>query len=160
MYLFWKQNALGSVSVSAAGLRTFARQFVAKPFSCDLITLPAGEDSLFVMLSFPRGSGGADMKAAEGEVKAALEGLGFAVRVSWVEADEASPGVLRRAVGILGAPVLFALAGGAGTLLFTAGLRPFFWAVLFGAAFYFVSAFIFSPKGGHFLEKFKGAAGR
>ena len=160
MYLFWKQNALGSVSVSAAGLRTYAKRFVAKPFSCDLVTLPAGEDALFVMLSFPRGSGNGSMKATEEDVRAALGRLGFSVRVSWMEADEASPGIFRRVFGLVGAPILLALAGGAVTLLFTAGLRPFFWALVWGAAFYFVSAFVFSPKGGSFLEKLKGAAGR
>ncbi|MGI6253723.1 MAG: hypothetical protein ACOYJV_09830 [Aminivibrio sp.] len=160
MYLFWKQNALGSIAVSAAGLRTFARRYVAKPFRCDLVTLPAGEDSLFAMLSFPSGSDSAKMKATEEEVKAAFEKLGFAVRISWMEADEASPGVLRRILGLVGVPVLLAFLGGAATLLFTAGLKPFFWAVVWGAAFYFVSAFIFSPKGGHILEKLKGFAGR
>ncbi|MGI6784352.1 MAG: hypothetical protein ACOX5A_09040 [Aminivibrio sp.] len=160
MYLFWKQNALGSVSVSAAGLRTYAMRYVAKPFNCDLVTLPAGEEGLFVMLSFPGGSGGAEMKATEESVINALEKLGFSVRVSWVEAAAESPGLLRRVAGLLGAPILLALAGGAVALLFSAGLKPFLWALLWGAAFYFVSAFLASSKGGRILEKFKGAAGR
>lgn len=160
MYLFWKRNTLGGVSVSAAGMRQFVRRYLTKPFDCDLVSLPAGEDCLFIMLSYPKGQTSPGMETAEGRIRRELEKLGFSVRISWVEVEKTPFDPLGDLSALARKPLAWALLGAAIAVLFMVGFRPFFWTLFWGAAFYFVTVFLLSEKGERILEKLKGIAGR
>jgi len=160
MYLFWKRNTLGGVSVSAAGMRQFVRRYLTKPFHCDLVSLPAGEDCLYVMLSYPKGQTPPGMETAEGRIRRELEKLGFSVKISWVEVEKTPFDPVAELSALVRKPLAWALLGAAIAVLFMVGFRPFFWTLFWGASFYFVTVFLMSEKGERILEKLKGIAGR
>jgi len=160
MYLFWKRNTLGNVSVSAAGMRNFVRRYLTKPFSCDLVSLPAGEDCLHVMLSYPKGQTPPGMDSTERRIRREMEKLGFSVMISWVEVEKAPFDPVGELVALARKPLAWALLGAAITVLFMVGFKTFFWTLFWGAAFYFGTVFLFSEKGERILEKLKGIAGR
>jgi hypothetical protein len=160
MYLFWKRNTLGDVSVSSAGIRSFVRHYLTKPFGCDLVSLPAGEDCLFIMLSHPKGQTSPGMGEAEERIRNALEKLGFSVRISWVEVEKTPFEPFGDLASLVRKPLTWALLGAALGVLFMVGFGPFFWTLVWGAAFYFATVFLLSEKGERILKKLKGIAGR
>jgi len=160
MYLFWKRNTLGNVSVSAAGMRQFVRRYLTKPLDCDLISFPEGEECILIVLSYPKGQTPPGMETAEGRICRELEKLGFSVRISWVEVEKAPFDPLGELSSLARKPLAWALLGAAITVLFMVGFKTFFWTLFWGAAFYFGTVFLFSEKGERILEKLKGIAGR
>lgn len=160
MYLFWKRNALGGISLSTAGMGAFIRGYLRKPFECDHITLYGREDSLVVVLSCPRGEASPAMDAVEGRVKEALADVGLPARVSWVEVEKAPFDLGAELRGLLKKPITWALIGAGVGALATMGFKPFLWTVFWGAAFYFVTVFLLSERCERIFERFKRVAGR
>lgn len=160
MYLFWKRNALGGISLSTAGMGAFIKGYLRKPFECDHITLYGGEDSLVVVLSCPRGEHSPVMDVVEGRVKKALEDVGLSARVSWVEVEKAPFDLGMALRAMVKKPVAWALVGAGIGALVTMGFKPFLWTFFWGAAFYLVTVFLLSERCERIFERFKRAAGR
>lgn len=160
MYLFWKRNSLGGISISAEGMRSFVKNYLSRPYACDQISLSKGEDCLFVLITYPEGASSIDMEMTETRVRSKLESLGLTVRITWVQVEKGKFDGIPSLATLVKKPITWAVAGAAIFMLFFDGFWSLVRTLLLGAAFYFATVFFFSDKGERVIEKVKRKAGR
>lgn len=160
MYLFWKRNSLGGLAISSEGICDFVNNLLSKPYECAQVSLSAREDCLFLVITLPKGSSSLDMEMLEAKVKSALEKLGFSVKISWAEIEKLPYAGRGDIAAVVRKPLFWALWGAGCSVLIMSGLKILLWSIFWGTVFYFGTTFVQSEKGGRFLKKLKGMAGR
>ncbi|HCL78429.1 MAG TPA: hypothetical protein DIC53_00505 [Synergistaceae bacterium] len=165
MYLFWKRNAGGSITLSQEGIVQFVNSFLEKPYVCTHIALSSREDCLFPVIAFPQGSSAADMSVSEAKVKAALSAMGLCSKISWSEMkpNAAEPANMVGSTAVPSfaqRPLVWGLLGAGLSVLVSGGLGVLLWAVFWGLVLYLGALFVRSDRGKHLLKRLRSALRR
>ena len=160
MYLFWKRNSLGTLSVSQSGIAEFADSLLLKQYSCRHVSLSASEDALFLVIGAPKESNTLEMEMLETRLKETVGRLGFSVRVSWVEGDRNTFSDRHGIPAIVKKPLVWGVWAAGCSVLISDGLRTLLWSLFWGCIFYFGAGVVQSERGIRLLKKLRRKAGR